>query len=87
MGLGEAKLRTRRAAEAEEAAMRAIGLNYYLPQAHFVLARALVAQGKWQEAHQAMQTLLKLQPGNRVAATYSQRLPRPEDELAGGTAH
>jgi tetratricopeptide (TPR) repeat protein len=87
MGLGEAKLRTRRAAEAEKAAMRAIGLNYYLPQAHFVLARALVAQGKWQEAHQAMQTLLKLQPGNRVAATYSQRLPRPEDELAGGTAH
>ena len=76
LGLAEAQLRRRLAPEAERAALRAIGLNFYLPRAHFVLARALVAQGKWQAAGQAMETVLKLQPGNRVAATYSQRLPR-----------
>jgi tetratricopeptide (TPR) repeat protein len=76
LGLAEARLRKRMAAEAEMAASRAIGLNYYLAGAHFVLARALIAQGRWREAEEAMRTLLKLQPGNRVAAAYSRRLPR-----------
>jgi tetratricopeptide (TPR) repeat protein len=74
LGLAEAQLRKRLPAEAEEAALRAISLNYYLPQAHFVLARALIAQSKWQEARNAMQTLLRLQPNNRAAATYAKRL-------------
>jgi tetratricopeptide (TPR) repeat protein len=74
LGLAEARLRQRMAAEAEAAALRAIGLNYYLSQAHFVLARALVAQGKWQPAREAMQTLLQLQPGNRAAASYVRRI-------------
>jgi predicted AlkP superfamily phosphohydrolase/phosphomutase/tetratricopeptide (TPR) repeat protein len=74
LGLAEAQLRKRLAAEAEEAALRAIGLNYYLSDAHFVLARALLAQGKWQRARDAMQTLLQLQPSNRAAAAYVKRM-------------
>ena len=74
LGLAEAQLRKQLAAEAEEAALRAIGLNYYLSQAHFVLARALIAQGKWQHARETMQTLLRLQPNNRSAAAYAKRM-------------
>ncbi len=74
LGLAEAQLRKRLTVEAEEAALRAIGLNYYMPEAHFVLARALIAQGKWQQAREAMQVLLQLQPNNRVAATYAKRM-------------
>jgi predicted AlkP superfamily phosphohydrolase/phosphomutase len=80
LGLAEAQLRKRLAAEAEQAALRAIGLNYYLPQAHFILARSLIAQGKWQQAQDTMQTLLQLQPNNRAAAAYAKRMgqqPRP----------
>ena len=80
LGLAEAQLRKRLPAEAEEAALRAIGLNYYMPQAHFVLTRALIAQGKWQQARETMQILLQLQPNNRAAATYAKRIerqPRP----------
>ena len=76
LGLAEAQLRKRLAAEAEEAALRAIGLNYYLSQGHFVLARALIAQGKWQQARDTMQTLLLLQPDNRAAAAYAKRMGR-----------
>ena len=74
LGLAEAQLRLRHPAEAEEAALRAIGLNYYQPQAHFVLARALIAQSKWQPAREVMQTLLRIQPNNRAAASYARRL-------------
>ncbi len=80
LGLAEAQLRKRLPAEAEEAALRAIGLNYYMAQAHFVLTRALIAQGKWQQARETMQILLQLQPNNRAAATYAKRIerqPRP----------
>ena len=80
VGLAEAQLRKGFAAKAEESALRALGLNYCLPHAHFVLARALVAQGKWQQAGDAMRLLLQLQPNNRAAATYAKRMrqqPRP----------
>jgi tetratricopeptide (TPR) repeat protein len=77
LGLAEAQLRKKLAAEAEEAAMRAIGLNYYMPQAHFVLARAFIAQGKWDQARETMQALLQLQPNNRAAATYASRIREP----------
>ncbi|MGD0262230.1 MAG: tetratricopeptide repeat protein [Verrucomicrobiota bacterium] len=76
LGLAEAQLRKRLAAEAEEAALRAIGLNYYLSDAHFVLARALLAQGKWPQARDTLQTLLQLQPNNRAAAAYAKRMGR-----------
>ncbi len=73
LGLAEAQLRKRLPAKAEEAALRAIGLNYYVPQAHFVLARAFIAQGKWQQARETLQTLLRFQPNNRAVAAYSRR--------------
>jgi len=79
LGLAAAQLRKGNAAEAVEAATRAIKLKYFMPDAHFVLARGLVAQGRWQEAKEAMQVLLKLQPDNRAAATYYKRLPRQDD--------
>jgi predicted AlkP superfamily phosphohydrolase/phosphomutase/Flp pilus assembly protein TadD len=83
LGLAAAQLRKGNAVEASEAAARAIGLKYFLPDAHFVLARALVAQGRWQEATEVAQTLRKLQPDNRVAAAYSRRLPRQNDSAPG----
>ncbi len=76
LGLAEAQLRKRLAAEAEEAALRAIGLNYYLADAHFVLARAFISQGKWEQARDTMQTLLQLQPSNQTAAAYAKRMGR-----------
>jgi tetratricopeptide (TPR) repeat protein len=75
LGLGAAQLRKGKPKEAEESAVRAIGLKYFLPDAHFIRARALVAQGRWLEAHDAMQALLKIQPENRVAVTYLKRIP------------
>ncbi|MGA2248514.1 MAG: alkaline phosphatase family protein [Verrucomicrobiota bacterium] len=83
LGLAAAQLRKGKAAEAADAAARAIGLKFFLPDAHFVLARALVAQGKWTEASETMQILLKLQPGNRAAATYFQRMPRQVNSPTG----
>jgi len=83
LGLAEAQLRQRLAPEAEAAALRAIGLNYYLSDAHFILARALIAQGKWQPARDTMQTLLLLQPNNRAAAAYVRRMgPEPQSPAA-----
>ena len=70
-----AQLRKNKPKEAQESASRAISLKYFLPDAHFILARALVAQGRWLEAHDAMQALLKIQPQNRTAATYLKRIP------------
>ena len=84
LGLAEAQLRLRHPAEAEEAALRAIGLNYYQPQAHFVLARALIAQSKWQQAREVMQTLLRIQPNNRAAATYARRLEQQPPPSGAG---
>jgi tetratricopeptide (TPR) repeat protein len=73
LGLAESALRLRDPAQAVEAATRAIGLNYFLPQAHQVLFQALLMQGKWTEAREAMQTLRRIQPDDRVAAAYSRR--------------
>ncbi len=84
LGLAEAQLRKRLAAEAESAALRAIGLNYYLSQAHFILARALIAQGKWQPARDTMRTLLRLQPNNRAAAAYAKRMGQQPPPSATG---
>jgi tetratricopeptide (TPR) repeat protein len=75
LGLAASQLRKNNPKEAQESAARAIRLKYFLPDAHFILARALVAQGRWLEAHDAMQALLKIQPQNRTAATYLKRIP------------
>jgi tetratricopeptide (TPR) repeat protein len=75
LGLAAAQLRKGKSKEAEESAARAIGLKYFLPDAHFILARALVAQGRWLAAHDAMEALLKIQPENRTAAIYLKRIP------------
>jgi predicted AlkP superfamily phosphohydrolase/phosphomutase/Flp pilus assembly protein TadD len=75
LGLAEALLRKGQPPEAAEAASRAIGLKFFLFEAHFVLGRALVAQGLWQEARTAMETVLTLQPNNRTASHYFKRMP------------
>lgn len=76
LGLAEASLRQNQPAEAEEAARRAIQLRFFLPDAHFILARALVAQNKWNDAREALAALLKIQPDNRSAANYNKLLER-----------
>ena len=75
LGLAAAQLRKGNASEAVVSATRAIQLKFFLPEAHFIRARALVAEGHWDEAREAMETLLKLQPNNRAAAMYFKRLP------------
>ena len=84
LGLAEATFRLGQPAEAADAAKRAIGLNYFQPQAHLVLARALLTQGKWAEAREAMQTVLRLQPNNRVADAYSRRTGLAKDSASFG---
>lgn len=74
LGLAEASLRRQKPVEAETAARRAIQLKYFLPDAHFVLARALVAQNKWNDAREVMSATMALQPGNKAAAEYHRRL-------------
>lgn len=74
LGLAAASLRLQQPAEAEQAARRAIQLKYFLPDAHFVLARALVAQNKWNEARDCLTALAKLQPDNKSVAGYRRRL-------------
>ena len=73
LGLAEASLRQGQPDAAIAAANRALGLNYFQPQAHLVLARAFLSQGKWADARDAIQTVLRLQPGNRAAEVYSRR--------------
>jgi tetratricopeptide (TPR) repeat protein len=79
LGLAEASLRKGNAPKAAEAAQRAIGLKYFLPEAHFILARALVAQGLWADASNAMETLLKLQPNHRTAPAYLKRMQQQKN--------
>ena len=79
LGLAESALRLREPQQAVEAATRAIGLNYFLPQAHQVLFRALLEQGKWPEAREAMQTLMRMQPDNRAVAAYARRTGQEEN--------
>jgi thioredoxin-like negative regulator of GroEL len=84
LALAEASLRRQKPAEAEQAARRAIQLKYFLPDAHFVLARALVALSRWNEAREAITALRILQPQNKAAAGYERRISRPpRDESKG----
>jgi tetratricopeptide (TPR) repeat protein len=76
LALAAASLRLHQPAQAEEAARRAIQLRYFLPDAHFILTRALVAQNKWDAARDAMAALIKLQPDNRAAANYHRLMTR-----------
>jgi hypothetical protein len=46
----------------------------FLPDGHFVLARALVAQNKWKDAREVMSATMALQPGNKAAVEYHRRL-------------
>jgi hypothetical protein len=69
----ESALRLREPNQALEAATRAIALNYFLPQAHEVLFRALLMLGRWTEAREAIQTLTRMQPKNRAVAVYARK--------------
>ncbi len=81
LGLAEASLRLGQPDAAIAAANRALGLNYFQPQAHLVLARAFLSQGKWADARDAIQTVLRLQPGNRAAEVYSRRAGLAKTDL------
>jgi tetratricopeptide (TPR) repeat protein len=76
IGLAEALLRLGQPERAAAAAMRAIGLDFFLPDAHFILARSLVAQSMWVAALESMERLLGMQPENELARSYVRRLRR-----------
>ena len=80
LGLAAALLQKHQAAEAAEAAMRAISLKYFLPDAHLILARALIAQGNWVQARDALEALEKIQPNTRAAAAYSRKIPQDHSD-------
>jgi hypothetical protein len=77
LGLAEARLRQRLPGDAEQTALRAIHLNYFLPEAHFIMACAQIAQGKWQQARESMLALNRMQPNNRTIAAYFRRAIQP----------
>jgi hypothetical protein len=74
VGLGEALYRKGKTLEAAQAALEAIRRRYFLPDAHLLLARALAAQKIWLAATEAVEALLRMQPGNVAARTYLRRL-------------
>jgi tetratricopeptide (TPR) repeat protein len=76
IGLGEALLRQGDSLQAARAALEAIRCRYFLPTAHLLLVRALAAEKAWLAAIQALDALLRMQPGNEVAQRYRQRLRR-----------
>lgn len=74
LGLAESSLRRRDFDTAEVAAKRAIGLQYYMPDAHLALSRALAGKGLYLAATQAADRLVAMDPKNKVAANYARRL-------------
>ena len=69
-GLARCLLEKGRLREAADAAMDAIGLNFELPGAHFVLGVALARLGRIERAIQALEACLILAPGNAAAHTW-----------------
>jgi tetratricopeptide (TPR) repeat protein len=74
LGLAEASLRHRDYDTAELAATRAIGLQYFMPDAHLALSRALAGKGLYLAATQVADRLVAMDPKNKVAAIYARRL-------------
>jgi predicted AlkP superfamily phosphohydrolase/phosphomutase/tetratricopeptide (TPR) repeat protein len=64
------RLHRGQAAEAAEAALEAIGLQYGNPRGHFLLGAALAQGGDWVGAERAMRNNLQLNPGNALAHRY-----------------
>jgi len=58
--------RQRRRDEAIEAALKATSLNFALPQAHLVLARAMMRSGELERAEQALSMALRFAPESPV---------------------
>lgn len=76
LGLAAALLQKRQPREAAEAARRAISLKYFLPDAHLILVRALIAEGNWAEARGALRALEKIHPNTRAAANFARKIPQ-----------
>ncbi len=62
LGLAIAHLHQNRPAEAIECALQATALDFHLPRAHFILARALLRLRDLERAEQALRTALKIMP-------------------------
>jgi len=59
-----------RAADAADAALEAVGLQFGNPRGHFLLGVALMKLENWQAAAQALRNHLQLKPHNGLAARY-----------------
>ncbi len=62
LGLAIAHLHQNRPDEAIECALQATALDFHLPRAHFILARALLRLRDLERAEQALRTALKIMP-------------------------
>jgi len=82
-GLSLVYLAQKKYVEAANAALDAIGLNYYHPMAHFHLAEALLLLEDYKNAANAYEVCLKIIPNfgsarNKLIELYSDRLNKPE---------
>lgn len=62
LGLAIAQLHQDRLEEAIECALQATALDFHLPRAHFILARALLRLRDLERAEQALRTALRIMP-------------------------
>ncbi len=82
-GLALVYLAQKRYVEAANAALDAIGLNYYHPMAHFHLGEALLSLEDYENAANAFEVCLKIIPNfgsarNKLIDLYNNRLNKPE---------
>lgn len=82
-----ARLRVGSPAEAEEAALNALNLEFTLPRAHFILGLTQWRLNRLERAEQAWQTCLRYAPGFSMAHHYLHRLYRRNGRLAEAAHH
>jgi predicted AlkP superfamily phosphohydrolase/phosphomutase/tetratricopeptide (TPR) repeat protein len=73
-GLAAALVEQDRTEESIEAALNAVGLQHFFPEAHFVLGRALVRQGDAASAIRALETALTQNPAHAASHSVLVRL-------------
>jgi len=73
-GLAAALVEQDRAGDSIAAALNAVGLRHFFPEAHFVLGRALVRQGDAASAVRALETALTQNPAHAASHSVLARL-------------
>lgn len=86
-GLAKILLHQREYERAAEHALRAVGLLFFFPEAHFHLGVALEKIGQPAEAIQALRTAVRLEPALSEAHWYLAELFEKQNDLANSLKH